>query len=114
MQFSIKLFLILFLISAIFASTAYAHRLNIHAYVKDGAIYVESYYSTNAKCRNCIVEVFEGESRKKIIEGATDENGMFSFKVKTASPLRIIVNDRMGHRSVYNMDIKEVIEGLKN
>lgn len=101
------IFLLGIFISFVFAENVYAHRLNIHAYAKDGIVHVDAYYSARAKCKTCRVEVFEAVSGKKVIEGVTDSNGIFSFKIKEDISLKIIINDRMGHRTEYLLNNKD-------
>lgn len=95
------IFLVVIFIFFVFKEDVYAHRLNVYAYAKDGIVHVDAYYSGRAKCKNCRVEVFEAVGGEKVIEGITDSNGMFSFKIKEAVSLKIIINDKMGHRAEY-------------
>lgn len=112
-------------LSALWPASAYAHRLNLFAVVKDGEVRVESYYSGGARCKGCRVEVFNAESGMKVKDGLTDETGIFSFKIVRASSLyhqksetlggslRIVVNDRMGHRDEYLLKNEDVPDDLK-
>jgi nickel transport protein len=107
------IFLLVIFILLVFAGNVYAHRLNVYAYAKDGIVHVDSYYSGKAKCKTCRVEVFDRVTGKKIAEGATDSNGMFLFKIKEIISLKIVINDRMGHRAEYLLDSKELSDSMK-
>ena len=117
-----KLYLILifiFLIIIMINISAFAHKVNIFAYIEGGEIYTESYFSDGKKCVESKIEVFDNQGNK-LLEGLTDEEGMFSFKIPPEDAidgdLKIVLTASMGHRAEYSIradelgDIKGLIE----
>ena len=102
-----KLYLILifiFLIIIIMDVSVFAHKVNIFAYVEGDKVYTESYFSDGKKCVESKIEVFDNQGNK-LLEGLTNEEGMFSFKIPPEDvidgDLKIILTASMGHRAEY-------------
>jgi len=102
-----KLYLILifiFLIIIIMDVSVFAHKVNIFAYVEGDKVYTESYFNDGKKCVDSKIEVFDNQGNK-LLEGLTDEEGMFSFKIPPEDvidgDLKIILTASMGHRAEY-------------
>jgi len=115
-----KLYLILifiFLIIIIINISAFAHKVNIFAYVEGDKAYTESYFSDGKKCVESKIEVFDNQGNK-LLEGLTDEEGMFSFKIPPEDvidgDLKIILTASMGHRAEYIIRADELgdVSGL--
>ena len=115
-----KLYLILifiFLIIIMINISAFAHKVNIFAYVEGEKIYTESYFNDGKKCVDSKIEVFDNRENK-LLEGLTDEEGMFSFEIPPEDAidgdLRIVLIASMGHRAEYiiRTDELESFEGL--
>jgi len=117
-----KLYLILifiFLIIIMINISAFAHKVNIFAYLEEGKIYTESYFSDGKKCVESKIEVFDNQGNK-LLEGLTDKEGMFSFKIPPEDvidgDLKLVLTASMGHRAEYIIradelgDIKGLIE----
>ena len=117
-----KLYLILifiFLIIIMINISAFAHKVNIFAYVEGGKIYTESYFNDGKKCIESKIEVFDNQGNK-LLEGLTDKEGMFSFKIPPEDvidgDLKLVLTASMGHRAEYIIradelgDIKGLIE----
>jgi nickel transport protein len=83
------------------AGVAEAHRVNLFVYVEGDTVYAEGYFPDGGACRDCLVEVLELDSGEKLLEGTTDEEGMFSFKLPGKGPLKVVLNAGMGHRDEY-------------
>lgn len=66
---------------AIFFLPVQAHRVNIFAYVEGDQIHVECGFSRTQKVRQGKIEVYDSVSKKKILEGSTDNEGLFFFPV---------------------------------
>ncbi len=115
-----KLYLILiliFLIIIIMDVSVFAHKVNIFAYVEGDKVYTESYFSDGKKCVDSKIEVFDNQGNK-LLEGLTDEEGMFSFKIPPEDvidgDLKIILTASMGHRAEYIIRADELgdVSGL--
>ncbi len=117
-----KLYLIsifIFLIIIMINISVSAHKVNVFAYAEGEKIYTESYFNDGKKCVNSNLEVFDNQGNK-LLEGLTDEEGMFSFEIPPEDvidgDLKIVLTASMGHRAEYIIradelgDIKGVIE----
>ncbi|MEW6214959.1 MAG: hypothetical protein AB1478_07145 [Nitrospirota bacterium] len=106
-----KIFAFFILIFAFCIITnAYAHKVNIYAYAENGMVHSDSYFVDGTKCKNSIVEVFDEKSGTKLLEGKTDEDGKFSFKIPKTTPLKLVLHASMGHQAEYTLGEDEVKE----
>ncbi|MEA2021571.1 MAG: hypothetical protein U9N08_03770 [Candidatus Caldatribacteriota bacterium] len=115
-----KLYLILifiFLIIIMINISAFAHKVNIFAYLEEGKVYTESYFSDGKKCVESKIEVFDNQGNK-LLEGLTDKEGMFSFKIPPEDvidgDLKLVLTASMGHRAEYIIRADELgsIKGI--
>jgi len=117
-----KLYLVLtfiFLIIMMINIPVFAHKVNVFAYVEGDKVYSESYFNDGKKCVDSKIEVFDNRENK-LLEGLTDEEGMFSFDIPPEEvidgDLRIVLIASMGHRAEYIIrtdelgDVVELIE----
>jgi len=85
---------------------ARAHKVNVFAHVEGDRVVVEGFFSGKAKAVNCVVEVIDGQG-KKIHEGKTDANGLYSFALRDFPPfeggLVIALQAGMGHKAEYTL-----------
>jgi len=103
-----KLLMILtFGIAIAISSTALAHKVNIFAYVDNGVVYTESYFPDGRPVENGAVEVYDSE-KHKLLEGVSDKEGLFSFKVPKNDDLTIVINASMGHKNKYILKKEEI------
>jgi nickel transport protein len=87
-----------------------AHRVNVFAWVEGDMVFVDGFYSSKEKAPHSLVEVFN-KAEVKILEGRTNENGIFSFKPPTQTDLWIVLTDGMGHKDdfiLYASDLGEM------
>lgn len=102
--------LILFTLSAM---PAFAHRVNIFAYVEGDTIYTESYFSKKRKVHKGRLEIFSTKTGKEILKATTDEKGDFNFPIpeiikKDRSGLLINLYASEGHRAVWTLNADEI------
>lgn len=105
-----KLYLILisiFLIVMLINILALAHKVNIFAYIEGDKIHTESYFSDGTKCVNSKIEVFDDQGNK-LLEGLTDDKGVFIFEIPQATALKIVLTASMGHRAEYYLSADEL------
>lgn len=106
-----KLYLILiftFLIIIMMDVSAFAHKVNVFAYVEGKKIYTESYFNDGKKCIDSKIEVFDNQGNK-LLEGLTDKEGEFSFEVPLEDEnLKIVLTASMGHRAEYSISADEI------
>jgi len=110
----IKLHLILiftFLVIIMMDVSVFAHKVNVFAYVEEEKIYTESYFNDGKKCVESKIEVFDNQENK-LLEGLTDEEGMFSFKIPSEDvidgDLKVVLTASMGHRAEYIIPANEL------
>jgi len=89
------------------AGTALAHKVNIFAYVDNGVVYTESYFPDGRPVENGAIEVYDSHG-EKLLEGASDTEGLFSFKVPKKDDLTIVINASMGHKNNYILKKEEI------
>ena len=92
-----------------FATTksAHAHKVNIFAYVENDTVFTESYFNDGKKCIHSTVTVLDTQGAK-LLEGKTDEDGLFSFQIPQRTDLRIVLVASMGHRAEYVLKKSEL------
>jgi nickel transport protein len=112
-KFRYLVFCLLFTVCCLlFIPFAYAHKVNIYAYAEDGMVHSESYFVDGTKCKNSVLEVFDEKDRTKLLEGKTDEEGKFSFKIPKATSLKLVLHASMGHQNEFTIGEDEVREAM--
>ena len=104
-----RFLMILTLGVAIFAisSTALAHKVNIFAYVDSGVVYTESYFPDGRPVENGAIEVYDSQGYK-LLEGVSDNEGLFSFTIPKKDDLTIVINASMGHKNNFILKKEEI------
>jgi len=107
---------VLFLILALAPALAVAHRVNIFAHVEGGDIVVECSYSKSKRVKHGRIEVRDAVSQDLLLQGETDENGLFRFPVPAAarqagSGLRILLQAGEGHKNEWTVEASEFMSG---
>lgn len=93
--------LMMLLVFLLLAVPAMAHKVNIFAYVENNIVYTESYFPDGRKVESGTIEVLNGAGTK-LLEGKTDQEGLFSFPLPAIKEdLTIVVNASMGHKNSY-------------
>lgn len=80
------------------ASLAWAHKVNLFAYVEGDTVYTESYFPDGKKVEGGTIEVLDANGRK-MLEGKTDAQGMFHFPLPKKEDLTITIDATMGHKN---------------
>ncbi len=80
--------------------TAFAHKLNMFAYVEGNEVFAEGYFTDGKKAKNSTITVFDPDNNQ-LLQGTSDEDGQFTFAIPQQSDLRITVNAGMGHQAEY-------------
>jgi nickel transport protein len=103
LAFSISLLLIA-------AGSVEAHRVTIFAWVEGDTIYTESKFSGGKKVNKGKIIVYNLHG-KQLLEGETNEQGEFSFKLPEKTALKIALQAGTGHRAEWTVPLEE-IEGI--
>ena len=108
--------LFLLLVFALLTSgPALAHRVNIFAYVDGNEIVAECSYSKSKRVRHGAIEVRDAATGRTLLQGTTDEEGLFRFPVpdqarKTGADLRILLQAGEGHQNEWIVEAAEFMD----
>ena len=102
------LLMVVFSLTLLFAGApgAHAHRVYLYAWVEGDTVYTESYFGSKKKVRGGLVQVYD-PAGNKLLEGRTNNEGMFSFGIPQKTDLRIVVEASMGHKGEYTLKAEE-------
>jgi len=88
---------------------AWAHKVMIFAWVEGDTVYTQSKFSGGKKAKNSTVLVYDEEGNQ-LLEGKTDEQGEFSFKVPKKTDLKVVLKASMGHMAEWKIPVEEIKE----
>lgn len=96
-----------------FSNACLAHRVNLFAYPDGNAIQVECYFTKNRKVRNGTLVFTDIETGALLLEGTTDEQGMFRFQpqsdfLATGHGLNILLKAGEGHQNNWTVSPDEL------
>lgn len=95
-------------------ANALAHRINIFGWLEGENIVVECGFNRSAPVRGGLVTVYDATDGKELLQGRTNERGVFVFAVPEAvregHGLRIEVNAGEGHVNDWTMTAHEINE----
>ena len=97
---TIWLGLVVVAVGSLATSQAWAHKVNLFAYVEGGTVYTESYFPDGKKVEGGTIEVLD-TSGKKVLEGKTDAQGIFNFPLPKKEDLTIMLDATMGHKNSF-------------
>jgi len=96
------------LLLSVVASTAYAHKVNVFAYVEGDQVYIQGYFSDGTKAKNSDVTVYASDGQE-LTKGQTDEDGAFTFPTQgKQQALHVVLNAGMGHQASYDIPTDEM------
>lgn len=104
-------FVLLGLLVVLLTSNAFAHKVNIFAYVEGDTVYTESYFPDGRKVEEGLIEVYDSQGNK-LLDGKTNEEGQFNFKPPKKDDLKIVLNASMGHKNSYTLSKDELPQVL--
>jgi len=88
-------------------SRALAHNVTVFAWVEGDTVHVESKYSGGRRPMAAPVEVYDNRG-SLLLQGATDDNGEFTFKVPTKTEMKVVVLAGMGHRGEWTIPLSDL------
>lgn len=108
-------FFLLVIFAFLTSAPALAHRVNVFAYVEGDEVVVESSYSKSKRVRHGAIEVRDAETGQMLLQGTTDEEGLFRFAVpdqarKSGTALRILLQAGEGHQNEWIVDAAEFMD----
>ncbi len=102
---------IVLILTAFWLSSAYAHKVNVFAWVEGDTVYTQSKFSGGKGAQGGLVAVFD-DKNNLLLEGKTNEQGEFSFKIPKKTALHIVLDATMGHANYWDIPLEEVLEAL--
>jgi nickel transport protein len=90
-----------------FNAPALAHKVTIFAWVEGDTVYTQSKFSGGKRAKNSTVVVYDKEGNQ-LLEGKTDEDGEFSFKVPKKTDLIVALKASMGHLAEWTIPVEEI------
>lgn len=87
---------------------AWAHRVNIFAWVQGDTIHTESRFSGGRMAKGADVEVYD-EAGNRLVIGKTDASGGFSFKIPKIETLKVALVAGTGHRNSWTIPKAEIL-----
>ena len=93
------------------AASAQAHRVNIFAWTEGDQVVAECGFNGGNKVKQGQVVVFDAATGAKIVEGLTDDQGVYRFSVPAAGKahgVRIVIKAGEGHQNEWTMDAAEL------
>lgn len=88
------------------AGMAFAHRVNVFAWVEGDTVRVECKFSDGTKVRQGVIRVFDSGGAE-ILNGKTTDGGKFSFKAPAPDDLKIVLEAGMGHRAEWRLSTQD-------
>lgn len=98
------------LLMLLLAGAAHGHRVNIFAWLEGGQVVVQCGFSSKTPVRQGEITVFAHAGNQPLLEGRTDDAGMFRFATPTEAKthgLRIRVRAGEGHQNQWIMEAGE-------
>lgn len=90
---------------------ALAHKINVFAHAAAGQVYVESYFADGRPVKQSRILVFDS-TQALLLEGKTDDEGLFDFPIPKVDTLTIEIREILGHRNRYTLPQAEVAAGM--
>jgi nickel transport protein len=90
----------------LFTILSFAHKINLFTYKEGNKIFVEGYFSDGVPVKNSLIEIYN-EKGEKIINGKTNEEGLYSFEIPECKKIKIVLTGDMGHKVEKEMEIEE-------
>ncbi len=94
------------LLTAIAATSAWAHKVTVFAWVEDSTVHTQSKFSGGRSAKNAQIAVYNAAG-EKLLEGRTDAQGRFAFTPPKPETLRIVLMAGSGHRGEWNVAAEE-------
>ena len=89
------------------SGTALAHKVTIFAWVEGNTVHTQSKFSGGKPAKQATVVVYDDQGTQ-LLEGKTDEKGVFSFAVPQRTALIVALKASMGHLAEWKIPVEEV------
>lgn len=92
----------------LYTESALAHKVTIFAWVEGDTVFTQSKFSGGRKARNSTVVVYDKQGIQ-VLEGKTNEQGEFSFKIPKITELKVALKASMGHLAEWTIPVEELV-----
>lgn len=99
--------LAVFLVAFLSPGDAFAHRVNLFAWVEGNTVYCEAKYPDGTRVKEGLIRVLD-RSGRELLQGKTNERGEFSFPIPRREDLTIVLEAGMGHRADWPLSAEEL------
>lgn len=103
----IKLLFLVTLGLLVMATSAHAHRVSVFAWVEGDMVYVQSKFSGGRKVKDGLITVTDAAGNE-LLQGRTDAQGEFAFKIPRRTQLHIILKAGTGHRAQWVLPLADM------
>jgi len=103
--------LLVLLLTLCMPPAAQAHRVNIFAWTEGPQVVAECGFNGGNKVRQGLITVFDAATGAKLLEGRTDDKGIFRFDIPAearAHGLRLRIKAGEGHQNEWSMGASEL------
>ena len=107
MKIFLKVLVMIGLLGIICPAASQAHKVTVFAWAEGDRIYTESKFSGGKRVKDGTITVFDSAGNR-LLEGRTDENGEFSFKVPKVDDLSVVLKAGMGHGNSWKLSAAEL------
>lgn len=104
---AMRSFLMFLGFSLFLVTPSYAHKVTIFAWVDGDVVHTESKFSGGKKVTGGDVLVLDEEGNK-LLEGITDDQGEFSFKIPKKATLKVVLQAGSAHRAEWTLEAEEM------
>ncbi len=94
----------------LFSTPASAHKVNVFAYTEGGRVYTESYFPDGSPVSGGKILVYDSQDNL-LLEGVTDQSGLFDFAIPKLDDLTIVIQATMGHKNSFKLKKSELEAG---
>jgi len=96
----------LLLLALLLATPAWAHKVNLFAFVESGVVYCESYFADGRPVIEGKILVYDSKEQPLLI-GKSDREGQWQFPLPQRDDLVLVIEAGMGHRGEYRLRVKQ-------
>ena len=89
--------------------SAHAHKVIVFAWVEGNTVHSESKFHGGRPAKDAPLEVVDLNGQK-LLEGRTDDKGLFSFAIPKKTAMKIILKAGMGHQGEWTIPLEELGE----
>ncbi len=89
------------------SGAAWAHKVNIFAWVEGDAVHTQSKFSGGKPAKDALVVVYD-DTGNELLSGKTDDKGAFSFQAPKRTALTVALKASMGHLAEWRIPAEEL------